>query len=743
MPFSPQLRIAILVGVLSTCVSLSASTDTVALERYVLTTEKERTFSLPLDALTSTGSRLGLSHRDVPATVSIITQEMMQLRGFRTAVEAVEGAVGMTGGTQFGSIPGYSTRGFTGNGITVLRDGIRQNTASQSSRPLDSFILDRVELLKGPSSLLFGEGAVGGAVNYLSKSPDRVRRGEMQLGVGAWGQKRTGLGIGGPVVSERVFYRADLSRSQQDGYAERNRQRYTAVSGALAWRISERTTLSVHTSFLADWNESYYGTPLVYDAVDRFDPATRTFTRLVARANPATDRLVNARIEPGTRRANYNIADNYAETENTFHRLRAEWTPSAKVEIRNETYVATQLLRWRNLESALWNPVTQQVDRSSFTHIYRDDTLVGNRLDATLRGSLAGRPTRLVAGFSHERNDLLRGGTPSGYPTVLDSVSLLAPKVGVGPGEPNRFQKNARTVIATSAFFIENLLDLTSSLKLVTGLRHDRIGIRRATLATPTVPVASVYEKSYHPWTGRFGLLWAVAPRVNLYASFSRAAEPVTQFVSFSAAQDNFSLQTGRQFEIGLKGTFASDRVDLTVAVFDLEKNGLLSSTLDPDTGLRLSQQIGAQVSQGTEIAFAWSPDRVWRVEANVAWTWRAAYQDFNETYGAGVISRDGNRPPNVPEWVANLHVVRTFGTRWRLSGGPRHVGERAATSSNLYWSNGYTAVDAAVTYSHERWSVSVRARNLLDESYEEWASGFAPRLAEPRNLECVFHTRF
>jgi len=133
----------------------------VQLDRVDVISEKEKTFSLPIDAPVGTGSRLGLTLREVPASVSVITQEVMQARGLRTAVEAVEAAVGMTGGTQFGSIPTYSTHGFGGNNVTVLRDGIRQNTASQSSRTIDAFLLDRIEVLKGPASLMFGEGAVG------------------------------------------------------------------------------------------------------------------------------------------------------------------------------------------------------------------------------------------------------------------------------------------------------------------------------------------------------------------------------------------------------------------------------------------------------------------------------------------------------------------------------------------------------------------------------------------------------
>ena len=145
--------------------ALIAPLSSIAIAQEAEEEASESSSTATLDKVTVTGSRLGPSNRDLPASVSIVTQEVMQLRGLRTAVEAVEAAVGMTGGTQFGSIPGYWTRGFGGNSVTIMRDGIRQNTASQSSRTIDSFLLDRVEVLKGPSSIMFGEGAIGGAVN--------------------------------------------------------------------------------------------------------------------------------------------------------------------------------------------------------------------------------------------------------------------------------------------------------------------------------------------------------------------------------------------------------------------------------------------------------------------------------------------------------------------------------------------------------------------------------------------------
>ncbi len=708
------------------------------LEEYEVRSDREKNFSLPLDHTSATGSRLGLSNRDLPASVSVVTQEVMQMRGLRTAVEAVEAAVGMTGGTLFGSIPAYSSRGFGSNAVTIMRDGIRQNTASQSSRTVDSFLLDRVEILKGPASLMFGEGAIGGAVNYLSKSPSATPRGEMLVSAGAWDSYRLGLGWGGPVPlgkKNSVTARLDYSHNETAGYVDRNAQRYDAVAGALVWQATDALKLSLHTTLLKDWNESYYGNPVVYDGVVNTTIANSPVE--VRLYNNATDRMVNPRIVEAARRTNYNILDNYAKTENTFTRLRAELRLGCDWELRNEAYAATQLFKWRNLETNQWNPVTQLVTRSSFLHIYRDDLLTGNRLDAIYKGTLAGRPSRLIVGGFIERNDLTRGGTPAGYATTATSVTLLDPATTFGPGDAGRFQKNSRVVIETLAFYLENALDLTPGLKLVTGLRHDAIDLQRDTLVTPTTSFAT-YRKSYAPWTGRAGLLWALTHDVNLYASYSRAAEPTTQLVSFTASSNDFSLQTGRQYEIGMKGSLTK-RLDFTLALFDIEKANILASTLDPLTGLRISQQIGTQNSRGAEASLAWSPGDGWRLEANAAYT-DAWYGSFAENLGTGIISRTGNRPPNVPEWVLGFFASKRFANGLALNGSIRHVGDRFGNNNNSVVADGYLTFDAGLSYTWRACTFTLRGRNLTDEVYEPVAGTTMRRLADPRSVE--FSTR-
>ena len=126
--------------------------------------------ALQLDAAATGGTRLDIPVRELPATLTIITQELIQERGINNATDATELAPGVTTFADSGSIPGINVRGFssTNGAVSILRDGIRMNTVPQSGRPLDTFMLDRIEVLKGPASLMAGEGGPKGFDPLLS-----------------------------------------------------------------------------------------------------------------------------------------------------------------------------------------------------------------------------------------------------------------------------------------------------------------------------------------------------------------------------------------------------------------------------------------------------------------------------------------------------------------------------------------------------------------------------------------------
>jgi len=634
-----------------------------------------------------------------------------------------------------GATPRFSARGFTNNNITVMRDGIRQNTSAQSARTLDAFMLDRIEVLRGPASVLFGEGAIAGAVNYVSKAPPEDTKFDLVLAAADHGERRVGLG-GGGLLADGLAARADASHARSDGFVDRSGFERTALAAALRW--SPRADLSV--SLNADWTEdaveSYFGTPLVYDGVQLPSGAIVVRTPNLA----AGERLVNPRIDPRTRRINYNIADGFSESQYSWIRGLVTWTPAANVEVRIEPYRATQVQDYVNSEGFTFNPVTGLVQRDALGFIGRDDVLVGVRTQARFDTALFTLPLRTVVGLDLARNDQERGTrplalsaaavTPAALPLVPDAVPRFASATLQTLPRPEPF---ARALVETRAVYAESMLTLPGELRVIGGIRFDDITLERTAIAPST---GAPFATGFDPVTGRLGVVWQPLPGTSLYAAWTDAAEPVVQLVSLTATSRDFGLQRGRQYEVGAKWTFWDGRADATLAWYDIRKEDILTSSVV--NGVRIQQQIGAQVSQGIEAALVVLPAEGWSLEANLAWT-DARFEDFFENLGTGVIAREGNRPDNLPEWSSNLVATRELEGLGGVQLGVRHVGDRFANNANTLTLDAYTLVDAAGWIDFGNARLTLRARNLTDETYADWAvftnTPFL-KLGDPRSFE-------
>ncbi|MBM3785569.1 MAG: TonB-dependent siderophore receptor [Acidobacteria bacterium] len=659
--------------------------------------------ALQLDSTATGGTLLNIPVRELPASISIISQQMMQERGVRTAIEAVEQSPGMIAGTSVGSIPSFTARGFSGNNITVMRDGIRQNTASQSARPLDVFLLDRVEVLKGPASILFGEGAIGAAVNYVTKEAQPRFLTDGILSYGSFNTLRTGFGINGP-LHRRVHARADGSFYRTDGYMNDSAQNLGGVNTGLRYQIANSITLNLNGTWMQDFTESYYGTP-----------------------------LINGRIDPRTRFLNYNMRDNLAKSKNRFARATLDWQLNPSWHLRNYTFLATHTLDWRNFEGYAFNPTTQLVDVSSYFLIWRNDMLSGNRTDLQGNFRVFGRKVRTVSGFQYQNNDLQRGGLSDN--TIRRSVDPFNPAPIIDPGR--NYVRDRDVLIKTASFFTEAVMDITSRLKAIGGFRQERIALDYTLRATNVTS-----SKVFSPPTGRVGLLYNLNSLMNLYGSYTKAVEPVAQLVSLTGANQVFSLVPGRQIEFGSKGTFWAQKVDFTVAYFDLEKRDILTQTIVD--GRQFAQQIGRQTARGVEISSLIRPTSRFTVSADASFS-APKFADFQEVVSGGIVSRTGNLPPNVPRRVVNVWANQRFG-RFDVSGTVRFVGRRFADTPNLRPMENYTTLDAALNYRLERGGVlSFRGRNLGDALYATWSAsgGTALRLEAPRSYDVTWTMRF
>ena len=223
--------------------------------------EGARESPLNLDAPADSASRLGLTPREIPATVEVIEQDTMKIRGYRTVSEAVQGAVGVTVGDFPAEPANFSMRGFTNSQLNTLYNGIKIGPPNMTSRIMDTGNLERIEILKGPASLMSGEGASGGAINFVTKRPHQgAIENEAYVSYGSFNTVRAGFGSGGSTSKEGLDYRFDLNRASSNGFIDDTRSENDEPSGSVkadigTWMENASPTVmcwSVNVAFVVD-----------------------------------------------------------------------------------------------------------------------------------------------------------------------------------------------------------------------------------------------------------------------------------------------------------------------------------------------------------------------------------------------------------------------------------------------------------------------------------------------------------
>jgi iron complex outermembrane receptor protein len=248
---------------------------------------------------------------------------------------------------------------------------------------------------------------------------------------------------------------------------------------------------------------------------------------------------------------------------------------------------------------------------------------------------------------------------------------------------------------------------------------------------------AGFASQTYRPTTGRIGAVYLPTDLISFYVSHSRAVEPQTPVVSLTPANMGFSLLPIRQWEAGTKSTFFNGRLDTTVAVFQINKENIVTSTIVDNE--RITQQIGEQQSRGVELSASVRPYSSLQVMSDVTLL-DPEYVEFNENLGTGIISRAGNAAPGSSDVVWNLTPMQRVGP---VTVGVtfRRVGSRWRDTANTLRQGPYSTTQLFLSSRFYRGTrVTLTIRNLTDELYiPRNNSAVTGRIAAPRNFEVQF----
>ena len=543
----------------------------------------------PLTDIEPTGTRLDLPPLETPAEIVEMNSTTLSLRGYQQIEEAVEAMPGATSGGSPADPSQFATRGFVGNQVTLLRDGIYIGPSNMITRPENSFNVESVDLLEGPSSVLYGQGAVGGTVNVLTKPAlfDKITYNGL-LSYGSFNTYDLGIGAGGE-INKQLAFRSDLSYYASDGYVSGSNPDALNYTGSLLWKPRTSFTLKFALDALRDHLSSYYGTPFVSPSFGT-DPLRGVLTVVSTSPFNGPNTVLDARM----RFHNYDVAN--AETGSTSYLPRAvlNWQPTPNLSISDNFYYFHADRRWENAEvykflpiagmekDANGNPNPANVIARDRFHVFHNQNLPGNQLSMVWSHRIFGMTNRFLAGYDFYNISFVRsrgfpnGGSPDGFVDFVDPLNPVRGSYGNFPGDfPSRVSP---TKITDHAGYFEDALDVTSRLKLVTGLRGESFYLDRLNYSqTGNFLPGSSFSRTFQPLNYRAGIVYKFASFLNGYGQFSTGQDPVGSNIFLVNSGQNFNLSTARQGEVGLKSLLPNGWGDATLGVYYIKRSNILA----------------------------------------------------------------------------------------------------------------------------------------------------------------------
>lgn len=660
----------------------------------------------------ATGTKTDTPLIETPQTINVVTRDEITTRGPRTLAEVLRYTPGVVTEVQPGTtyFDRIRVRGFY-NVDNFYLDGIQLTPKGTGAvAQIDPFHLERVEVLKGPASVLYGQNGTGGLINMISKRPQAEPHREIGFGVGNNDFRQASFDIGGPATKDGKFlYRVSGIGRKSDTDIDFTSVERWSIAPSLTWKPTDVTSLTL----LAGYQHDPDGSSGAYQPI--------TGTVLPNR---------NGRIP-----RNLFTSD---PTYNTYDREQA-YVASIFQHRFNDALEFRQTARMMHVDVA-YTPLrlgALQADQRTASRTAEDShaTTNGFNIDNNLlyRFSLGEVDNQFLAGFDY-RYFRSRNYSASGTNASL-RFDLFAPVYGRITVPPLTVRTNNTVSLEQYGLYAQNTFSW-GNWRLVTGLRQDWANRDQDDFRTG----AQTSERD-SALTGRAGLVYLFDNGFAPYVSYSTSFEPTSGTDYFGGA---LKPTEGQQWEAGLRYQPPGFNGAFTLSAYELTRRNVTTADnlhscanapLLPDCG-SYSVQTGEVRVRGVE--FEGKVSLTERIDASVAYT----YMDAEVTE-----SNDGDlgkRPTNTPMHMASGWLSYHFGDGWlrglTIGAGTRFVGGMYADGDNRNRIKSYTLVDAMLNYDLKALapqldgaSVQINATNIADrkavggcwsESYCDYVAG-------------------
>jgi len=630
--------------------------------------------------------------QDIPQAINVVPAQVIRDQAPRNLDDALANVSGITQGNNFGGTSDtVMKRGFGDNRDgSIMRDGM----PLVQGRSLNAST-ERVEVLKGPASLLYGIQDPGGVINVVSKRPQLEQYNALTLRGSTYGSGKNGSGGGldstGALGDSPLAYRLIVDHEDEDYWRNYGVHRESLVAPSLAW-LGEDTQVVLayeHREFLYPFDR---GTAFGSDGHPLNIPATR---RLDEPFNDMEGRSDLYRLE-------------------VDHQLSDDWKAHFGYSFNRETYDASQV-RVTAVNEAK-GTLTRSID-GTHNAMSRDQfatfSLNGNVLVAGMRHDL-------LVGVDHEDRKVFRGDLIRQTPS--STFSYENPLYGQQQEGSNvRASDSDQTdKLRTDSLFIQDALHLDEHWILVAGGRFQQYD----QYAGRGRPFKANTDNSGQTWVPNAGVVYKVDEQLSLYGSYSESFKPNSSIAPLSIGGGQTLLldggiapEEGKSWELGAKLDIPGQLTG-NLALFDITKRNVLVADGDSNPGTIIYSNAGEVRSRGVELDLTGQLSERWSLIGSYAFTDAEVTKDPE---------LKGKRLQNVARHSGSLSAVYDYGSlfggdRLRLGAGARNVGERAGNASNDFDLPAYTVADAFASYETQLDEHKVRlqlnVKNLFDKVY-------------------------
>ncbi|CZX50658.1 TonB-dependent siderophore receptor [Enterobacter ludwigii] len=625
---------------------------------------------------TSTATLTNMPMLDIPQVVNTVSDKVLEDQHATTLDEALYNVSNVVqtntlGGTQ----DAFVRRGFGAN-----RDGSIMTNGLRTVLPRSfNAATERVEVLKGPASTLYGILDPGGLINVVTRRPEKQFGGSISGTSSSFGGGTGQVDVTGPIEGTRLAYRLTGEYQDEDYWRSFGKARSTFIAPSLTWFGDDATVTVLYS-------HRDYKTP--FDRGTIFDLTTK---------QPVNVDRKTRFDEP------FNITDGQSDLAqlNAEYRLNSQWTAKFDYSYSQDKYSDNQA-RVMAYDAKTGN-LTRRVDATQGS----TQRMHSTRADLQGNVDIAGFYNEILTGVSYEnydllRTDMIRCKNVKDFNIYHPSYGNLSKCTTVSAADSDQTLKQE-----SYSAYAQDTLYLTDKWIAVAGLRYQYY----TQYAGKGRPFNVNTDSRDDQWTPKLGLVYKLTPSVSLFANYAQTFMPQSSIASYIG---DLPPETSNAYEVGAKFDLFNG-ITTNIALFDIHKRNVLYT--ESVAGENIAKTAGRVRSQGVEVDLAGSLTENTNIIASYGYTDAKVLEDPDYA---------GKPLPNVPRHTGSLFLTYDIhnvigGNTLTIGGGGHGVSRRSATNGADYYLPGYVVADAFAAYKMKLQypvTLQVNVKNLFDKTY-------------------------